>query len=170
MAFRYFPYLLLSNLFTVNGFSPSKQAAEPKTFCLNHLALLEANFDHFWNVPTPPVWPRPLASHLCCSFSEISFVLNISSMRCTANSLPNWWRLDRFRDGTSPLFYNVNRKTWVKCSQRMLKFVAWTFVKHKANMDVSWKDALICSLFVHRSIFVLLNRFQCQTERKELSP
>lgn len=32
-AFRYFPYLFLSNLFTVNGFSPSKQATEPKTLC-----------------------------------------------------------------------------------------------------------------------------------------
>lgn len=34
-------------------------------------------------------------------------------------------------------------------------------------MDVSWNDALIRSLFVHRSIFVLLNRFQLETERRK---
>lgn len=33
-------------------------------------------------------------------------------------------------------------------------------------MDVSWKDALICSLFVHRSIFVLLNRFSVKQKEK----
>lgn len=64
MAFRHVPYLLLSNLFTVNGFSPSKQARAKNLLLKWHcVALLEPNFtiskmcrrDYGPSTPTSPV-------------------------------------------------------------------------------------------------------------------
>lgn len=78
MAFRHFPYLLLSNLFTVNGFSPSKQARAKNLLLKRHcVALLEPNFNHFWNVPA---WLRPINSHLSCFVSDI--YLCVTSQAC----------------------------------------------------------------------------------------
>lgn len=75
-AFRSFPYLFLSNLFTVNGFSPSEQVTEPKKKnLLEHpVALLETNLA---GVMAARSLPSPISLVLL-----VRFLLCLASPAC----------------------------------------------------------------------------------------